>query len=308
MAKCKFKVGDRVKATKDNHYGITGRDMEVGIVTEVGECGFFGGNMRVRVLKHKNKENVGFESPVKSRFFEKVCEETIVLYRKDNKVIALDKSTGKKAEAHCNPADEFDFHTGAKLAFKRLIGEPEEARPDNPKEVKRPAEVGEFIKIVDEQHIAKKVYENGDIGKVVRVGNGIVDFLLNGERKTAYDSEYVVLENYKPEEKKEPFKPYLSYEGKLFGIIGEETPMKDVVGRSLRIGDTVDLFDKDGECYGEKVIVNNEHRLVFVMGIAGSCERSGKITGNWKIVLKRRHEEIKDGEEIFCIKYIKTER
>ena len=110
MAKMKFKVGDRVKPTKDNGYNITGQGMEVGIVTYVGKCVFSGSDMKVRVLKHKSKELEGLLSPVESRFFEKIGRETIVIYRNENKVIALDKSTGKKAEARCNPADDFDFH------------------------------------------------------------------------------------------------------------------------------------------------------------------------------------------------------
>lgn len=47
--------------------------------------------------------------------------ETIVIYRKDREVIALDKATGDKAIARCNPADEYDFRIGAKLAFERLM-------------------------------------------------------------------------------------------------------------------------------------------------------------------------------------------
>ena len=54
------------------------------------------------------------------RGLELASPETIVIYRKGNEVIALDKSTGKKAIARCNPADTFDFMTGAKLAFERL--------------------------------------------------------------------------------------------------------------------------------------------------------------------------------------------
>lgn len=46
---------------------------------------------------------------------------TIVIYSKDREVIALDKVTGNKAIARCNPADEYDFHIGAKLAFDRLM-------------------------------------------------------------------------------------------------------------------------------------------------------------------------------------------
>jgi hypothetical protein len=50
--------------------------------------------------------------------------ETIVIYRKDNETIALDKRTGKKAVAKCSPKDTFNFETGAKLAFDRLMGTP----------------------------------------------------------------------------------------------------------------------------------------------------------------------------------------
>lgn len=45
----------------------------------------------------------------------------IVIYRKDQEVIALDKTTGRKATAKCLPEDDFDFYTGAKLAFDRLL-------------------------------------------------------------------------------------------------------------------------------------------------------------------------------------------
>ena len=47
--------------------------------------------------------------------------ETIVIYRKDREVIAVDKVTGDKAIAKCSPEDTFDFNVGAKLAFERLM-------------------------------------------------------------------------------------------------------------------------------------------------------------------------------------------
>lgn len=47
--------------------------------------------------------------------------ETIVIYSKEREVIALDKATEDKAIARCNPADEYDFRIGAKLAFERLM-------------------------------------------------------------------------------------------------------------------------------------------------------------------------------------------
>lgn len=133
---------------------------------------------------------------------EKVESETIVIYRKDNKVIALDKSTGEKAEANCNPADEFDFRTGAKLAFNRLMGE--DVKPDNGvREVKRKAKVGEYIKIVDAMS-SMIPYKNGDIFKVISTSILGVVIEKDGTPITAaWHGEYVVLENYKPEEKKE---------------------------------------------------------------------------------------------------------
>lgn len=137
-----------------------------------------------------------------SDMLKKVGSETIVIYRNDNKVIALDKSTGEKAEANCNPADEFDFRTGAKLAFNRLMGE--DVKPDNGvREVKRKAKVGEYIKIVDAKPFLIP-YENGEIFRVIGVKNATCEVENPVKRFCAWHREYVVLENYKPE--KEPEK------------------------------------------------------------------------------------------------------
>ena len=76
--------------------------------------------------------------------FEDLCKnECIVIYRKDNKVIALDKSTGEKAVAKCSPEDKFDFKTGAKLAFERLTGEDKTKIDDTIK-------VGDMVTVVDD--------------------------------------------------------------------------------------------------------------------------------------------------------------
>lgn len=203
----KFKVGDRVKVKKNT--------VTLNIRT-VGECGtvkklLTGNYYSVEFDKFVGghdcngfaKDGYGWNAAEDALDLVKHHNETIVIYRNDKKVVALDKTTGKKAEAKCNPADEFDFRVGAKLAFNRLMGE--DAKNDNSvREVKRKAKVGEYIKVVD-AHSIFGTYKNGDILKVTDVTSAGCecegsDALSPG----LWHEEYVVLENYKPE--KEPEK------------------------------------------------------------------------------------------------------
>lgn len=200
--KHKFHVGDVVKPNKkaDENYTITTTVVvREAIVTELRDY-----TMEIKIIK--GSCSVGKVFTVEEKCFDlvrKAKQETIVIYRNDNKVVALDKTTGKKAEAKCNPADEFDFRTGAKLAFNRLMGD--DVKPDNGvREVKRKAKVGEYIKIVDAQPWMIP-YKNGDIFKVISTSKPGVVIEKNGKPVTsAWHREYVVLENYKPE--KEPEK------------------------------------------------------------------------------------------------------
>ena len=128
MSKRKFKEGMIFKVTangseKNNLIKIVGFD----------EC-----NRRVRYKTIIDQAGYGksFSTFRIGSIFEMSLEpvegnETIVVYRKDREVIALDKRTDKKAVAKCNPSDEFDFETGAKLAFERLF--PKEGTPYNGK-------------------------------------------------------------------------------------------------------------------------------------------------------------------------------
>lgn len=68
-----------------------------------------------------------YERSIFAGFLEPV-NECIVIYHKENEVIALSKVDGSKAIAECNPGDDFDFIVGAKLAFQKLVGsEPAES-------------------------------------------------------------------------------------------------------------------------------------------------------------------------------------
>ena len=249
MEKRKFKVGDRVKVKKNT--------VTLNIRT-VGECG------TVKKLLTDNCYSVEFDKFVDGhgcKGFAKYgygwnCaedaldlvkhqNETIVIYRNDNKVVALDKSTGEKAEAKCNPADEFDFRTGAKLAFNRLMGE--DVKPDNGvREVKRKAKVGEYIKIVDAMP-SMIPYKNGDIFKVLSTSMLGVVIEKDGKAVTsAWHREYVVLENYKPEEKSQ-----------------EDDDSE------IRVGDMVEVTHR-GKCYSTYYTWSGlgSYRQNFVNGVS----------------------------------------
>lgn len=204
MEKHKFKVGDRVKVKKDIVTLNRRTVWKCGTVKKLCEHNFYAVEFDEFIDGHNclgfAKNGYGWNIKGDNLDLVKTQNETIVIYRNDNKVIALDKSTGEKAEANCNPADEFDFRTGAKLAFNRLMCEDVKS-DDGVREVKRKAKVGEYIKIVDANPWMIP-YKNGDIFKVISTSELGVAIEKDGTPVTvAWHSEYVVLENYKPEEK-----------------------------------------------------------------------------------------------------------
>lgn len=133
-----FKVGDRIEYKHNDGKTYKGVIVEVDTGLGGGLClckleNFFGHNG-----KHFSKKNDGYDTcdhwfciPYELKKIEEPKEEpknTIVIYQRDRDVVALDKVTGQKCYAHCHPDDKFDFKTGAKIAFGRLIGEPVEEK------------------------------------------------------------------------------------------------------------------------------------------------------------------------------------
>lgn len=273
MRKRKFKVGERYTSKLF---------VDKGAVIEITEIS--GDVVSYKDIAGRTYSVKNFEiGSLFSDMLKKVGSETIVIYRNDNKVIALDKSTGEKAEAKCNPADEFDFRTGAKLAFNRLMGE--DVNSDNGvREVKRKAKVGEYIKIVDAKPFLIP-YENGEIFRVIGVKNATCEVENSVKRFYAWHREYVVLENYKPEkepEKKDEIcvgdtvkvtdtgKQYNLY-GTWSGLLGYEQNFvrgsdvsKDDEYKVLRIKRHDDMLERT-----LALIQNPKTSQVFIIGIDG---------------------------------------
>lgn len=145
---------------------------------------------------------------------------------KDIKVIFNGKATivyidGKKYVQKCTNDDYFDAEKGVLLAIAKdngysykdiqkyvkeaQIQAPFEERtkktPKKPRSVKRHANIGEYILITNEDNFLLNRYRNGDILKVIDASDK-VDMVIAriGNRDVfIFDTEYEVLENYKPD-------------------------------------------------------------------------------------------------------------
>ena len=118
----KFKVGDKVRILDGSNI----KNYVGGWVQEMGR--YVGEVYKVANVVHDSSGSSMYKYKLEGvcyvwdeRSLERCGNETIVIYRKDNDVIALDKRTGKKAIEKCSPEDKFDFNIGAKLAFERLM-------------------------------------------------------------------------------------------------------------------------------------------------------------------------------------------
>lgn len=118
--------------------------------------------------------------------------ETIVIYRNDREVIAVDKLTGKKATAKCDPWDRFDFHTGAKLAFSRLFDEKEECL--NTKIVftkgDKVFKTGHEYKIIDGK-IKNKGYSDFPLGEKIKNIEDLKYYFGGKGRYSNYRLEFI---------------------------------------------------------------------------------------------------------------------
>jgi hypothetical protein len=272
MEKRKFKVGERYKSRMilDNAAVIE--------ITEI-NGDFVSYKDVVRETSGRKMFEIG---SIFSDNLEKVGSETIVIYRNDNKVVALDKTTGEKAEAKCNPVDEFDFRTGAKLAFIRLMGE--DAKPDDDvREVKRKAKIGEYIKIVDAKPFLIP-YENGEIFRVIGIKNATCNVKNSVKSCCVWHDEYVVLENYKPEEDDSKIHVgdmvEVTHRGHCYSTYDTWSGLGNyrqnyVKGVSVEDGMVVKVLnianhdDVHGECKPLALIQNPKTTQVFIINIKG---------------------------------------
>lgn len=184
------------------------------------------------------------------------------------------------------------------------------------KPVKRTAKAGEYIMIVSNNVFTHNMI--GDVLKVNRYNGHCAEVLPKDHPKERNvrssaksdghwnycNDEYVVLEGYKPPKK---FVPHLEGMFGNYGTIGEETPMKDVTGKTLYVGDTVLTIDK------QSGYVNDYHHYIvkrglkyFVMGVEACCQKSGEID-KYLVVKKKSYKDLTNGLEYMGIKAVLKE-
>ena len=159
----KFKVGDRVKVVAKSEGANEVNIGDVGTIKYVAEARkdclpyaveFDNGNSAYHTVGGRCKNYHGYWCSDNMLKPVENSKLVVVIYRENQKVIALDKSSGKKAIARCCPEDTFDFYTGAQLAFDRLVDMQRKSEVYNGKIV--------FGKNIGMDFRAGKVYEIKD--------------------------------------------------------------------------------------------------------------------------------------------------
>lgn len=170
-------------------------------VMPVLEMDFFGNGGLTQSCGHDGRNVVDFDQidfcPCKTSYQILIdCDGTTTIA-----TMTINDREIKTAIAQRNPADKFDWRKGAELAFERLWNSPKKlGEKPEVREVKRYANPGEYIKIVDAENANDENYHDGDILLVTEYYEGERDGWVNakGASVVIAPDEYVVLEGYRP--------------------------------------------------------------------------------------------------------------
>ena len=197
----KFKVGDKVRVRKNLRtnafYGRTN------FISEMNR-------MKGQIVTIKNMSSDGKSFMIEE--FDYYWSPEMLEPVKEDKLIFNGNATilfkdGKKYVTRCDTSDTYDREKGLLMALakangytygdiqKMLNNATIKGKDMQVREVRRRAEVGEYVKIINKE-VNSYDYKNGDILKIIDTGNYVRYGRDLGQ--FLFDKEYVVLENYKP--------------------------------------------------------------------------------------------------------------
>lgn len=235
----KYKIGDKVRVRKDLKDGKVYR-MEVSKVgdTFTNSMGWSRGKeVTIKEITAGGKYHI--EGDVGYNYTDEMFECKV----NDNKIVITTNGTetlarlyeGNKvietATAKCSPDDTFNFETGAKIAFDRLIEDKPVAKW---RVVNRPTKVGDFIRIkktsfdFDKIGDILKVCEGGEFGCFVRNADlPHPEKGIEADYKWCYcDYHYEVVESIEPSEEKPKY-----YNGKVVCVEKDGDTFAYTVGK-----------------------------------------------------------------------------
>ena len=162
----KFKVGDIIVGNDkaDINYGVTKKGVKCKVI-----CVCDDDFIKVEVMCGVFK---GREHYVRYECFDLVQCDEITITRYGNTVVA--KYGKKVGVAKCSPEDEFDFETGAKLAFERLFEKPTFTKDDLKTGMFVMTNTGKLGVVVNDSIL----YQEGGFDWVSQLNNEL-DALLN---------------------------------------------------------------------------------------------------------------------------------
>ena len=181
----RFKVGDNVRVRKDlevgNRYFMSDGKEHNSFVTDMAK--FAGEIVTISraTAQYKIKECEGYQWV--DEMFEPINERKIVIITDGMETVAKlydGKKIIKHATAKCSPDDEFNFETGAKIAFERLIEEtigeekPIEKKPKLKIEVGKRYMLKPYSDLTDARMLNEKIWRR-DFSQPVEVisDNGV---------------------------------------------------------------------------------------------------------------------------------------
>lgn len=91
----------------------------------------------------------------------------------------------------------------------------------------------------------------------------------------------------------------------FYGVIGDKSPMRDILGNELYVGDEVMCFKKSApeEWFKAPIVYNHRSKLYFIRGICSCCNRDGRIS-DFVVIKTKSYDTLRSGEKIGALEVV----
>lgn len=91
----------------------------------------------------------------------------------------------------------------------------------------------------------------------------------------------------------------------FYGVIGDKSPMRDILGNELYVGDEVMCFKKSApeEWFKAPIVYNHRSKLYFIRGICSCCNRDGRIS-DFVVIKTKSYDTLMSREKIGALEVV----